>query len=54
MQSVTSNAVAQALGGFFKYKSVYVGDITFPSTCYQEINMGLSANDVIISAKVNL
>lgn len=45
-------ATKTELEGFIKFKTVTVGDITIPSNNYLEIDVGLTASDTIISAKL--
>ena len=42
-----------SLEGFIKSKTVTVGNITIPRSCYVEISVGLTSSDTVISAKLS-
>ena len=42
-----------SLEGFIKSKTVTVGNITIPRSCFVEISVGLTSSDTVISAKLS-
>ena len=49
----TLNDISTSLEGFIKSKTVNVGNIEIPTSCYFEISVDLKSSDTVISAKLS-